>query len=167
MSKYEPNKGRYEARADRGPQVTTLRDLEKYREGQVVELPPFGPGQPFVARLQRPSMLMLAKENSFPNGLLTAATRIFYKGGSPTEEELESQDTLPMLCEVLECIVKASLIEPSYEDIKKIGLRLTDDQMMYIFNYSQQGVEALKPFRSIGNGAEGVQSGEPVQAPAF
>ena len=42
---------------------------------------------------------------------------------------------------------KASLEEPSFDDIKEAGLELTDEQMMAIFSYSQEGVKALESFR--------------------
>lgn len=162
---YRPPQMQQEEVAD-ALRVTTVRDLEKYRKGNIVELPPFGEGQPFVARLQRPSMLMLAKSNEIPNALLTKATRLFYKGGDISERELADPETLPMMFDVMECIVKASLIEPSYDDIKKVGMALTDDQMMFIFNYSQQGVNALSPFRGERPGDRVMLDGEPIQAEA-
>ena len=48
---------------------------------------------------------------------------------------------------VLKEICRASLIEPTYEEFEDAGIRLTDDQMMAIFSYSQKGVKALESFR--------------------
>ena len=39
------------------------------------------------------------------------------------------------------------MIEPSLQQIKDSGVELTDEQYMAIFNYTQKGIEALKPFR--------------------
>ena len=34
-----------------------------------------------------------------------------------------------------------------YDDLKEAGVKLTDEQMMFVFNYTQNGVEALESFR--------------------
>lgn len=127
--------------------VTTIQDLEKYREGNIVELPPFGDGQPFVAKLKRPSMLKLVKEGKIPNKLLAEANRLFYKGGNVNEVQLEDISLLANTLDIMRPIVSAALIEPTLEDIEKAGMELSDDQMMYIFNYTQQGVDSLRSFR--------------------
>lgn len=125
--------------------VTSFEDLKSYSRGQIVELPPFADGQPFVARMRRPSLMVLVKSGQIPNTLLTAANELFSGGASSFDA-----DKLDMLSDILgicEVIAKASLIEPTYEQIKEAGLDLSDDQMMAIFSYSQNGVEALKSFR--------------------
>lgn len=125
--------------------VTSFEDLKSYSKGQIVELPPFADGQPFVARMRRPSLMVLVKSGQIPNTLLTAANELFSGGASSFDA-----DKLDMLSDILgicEVIAKASLIEPTYEQIKEAGLDLSDDQMMAIFSYSQNGVEALKSFR--------------------
>ena len=38
-------------------------------------------------------------------------------------------------------------MEPSLAEIESVGLELTDDQMMALFNYSQVGTKALESFR--------------------
>ena len=40
-------------------QPTSIQDLISYSQGQIVKLPDFSEGQPFYARLRRPSMLSL------------------------------------------------------------------------------------------------------------
>ena len=61
--------------------VTSIEELIKYsKEGEIVELPPFSEGKPFVARLQRPSMMELAKSGKIPNKLLTSASKLFVNG---------------------------------------------------------------------------------------
>lgn len=125
--------------------VTSINDLVRYSEGSIVELPSFGEGQRFVAKLKRPSMLMLAKTGKIPNELLYSATSLF----SGNSKELN--DNVHMLEEVYDIsriICEASLIEPTLAEIESAGLSLTDEQIMAIFNYAQQGVKALKDFRT-------------------
>lgn len=138
--------------AKNNTQITSLQNLKTYTKGQIVELPPFAEGMPFVARLKRPSMLALVKSGKIPNELLKTANDLFMgrsnksSGGSNTNELKEMFTIFDALCE-------ASFVEPTWEEIKESGMELTDDQYTFIFNYSQQGVKALKPFRSQSTGS--------------
>lgn len=125
--------------------VTSVSDLQKYAVGNVVRFPDFGEGQPFVARVRRPSMLVLAKQGKIPNSLLTAAGELFAKGGSGLDADNENM--LGQMYDIMSIVCEAALIEPTMADIKSVGLELSDDQMMAIFNYTQAGVKALESFR--------------------
>lgn len=125
--------------------ITSLADLKKYSKGVVVEFPPFGEGQPFVARIKRPSLMKLAVEGKIPNELLTKANELFASDGSginPRESNM-----MQNIKAVIDIIAEASFIEPTYSEIKE-NVELTDDQMMFLFNYTQQGVKALSDFRT-------------------
>lgn len=126
--------------------LTTLNDLEKYSKGQLVELPPFAEGQPFVARIKRPSMLQMIANGTIPNILLIKAQSLFLEqteGFDPDDENMMKE-----MLQILEIVAKESLLEPKYEQIKECGLQLTDDQLMFLYNYSQQGIKILEPFRT-------------------
>lgn len=125
--------------------ATSVADLVKYREGELVELPPFGENQPFFARLRRPSMLVLAKSGKIPNELLISANSLFEKG-SGSFDSLDEQ-MLTKMFDVMEVICEASFVEPTYNDIKQAGIELTDDQYLFVFGYSQNGVRQLDSFR--------------------
>lgn len=125
--------------------ATSVTDLVKYREGELVELPPFGENQPFFARLRRPSMLVLAKSGKIPNELLISANSLFEKG-SGSFDSLDEQ-MLTKMFDVMEVICEASFVEPTYNDIKQAGIELTDDQYLFVFGYSQNGVRQLDSFR--------------------
>lgn len=126
--------------------VTSIADLKSYAQGQIVELPPFAEGMPFVARLRRPSMLFLAKTGQIPNTLLTKAGQLFNGGGA----SLDSDDTnmLSDVYDIAMVVIKASLVSPTIDEIHDAGLELSDDQIMAIFNYTQGGIKALEQFRS-------------------
>ena len=51
---------------------------------------------------------------------------------------------------VMETILEAAFVEPTYQEIKDAGVQLSDDQMIFVFNYTQQGVRALDQFRPNG-----------------
>lgn len=126
--------------------VTSIEDLKNYANGTIVEMPPFAEGQSLIARLKRPSILGMAKQGKIPNTLLVKANELFLQNGAGLDAEEE--DTMKQLYDVLDLIAKETLVEPTYEDIKSVGLELTDEQMMFLFNYSQQGVKALESFRT-------------------
>lgn len=125
--------------------VTSIEVLKKYRDGEVVQLPSFAEGQPFIARLRRPSMLALAKNKMIPNELLTSANSLFEKGGNSFNAL--DEEMLTKMFDVMEVICEASFVEPSYREIKEAGIELTDEQYMFVFGYSQNGVRQLNSFR--------------------
>ena len=125
--------------------ITSLADLQSYAKGTVVRFPDFAEGQPFVARVRRPSMLVLAKQGKIPNSLLAAAGELFSKGGEGMDSDNENM--LSNIYDICKIICSASLVEPTMDDIENAGIELSDDQFMAIFNYTQNGVKALESFR--------------------
>ena len=130
---------------DQAMHVTTISDLQLYAQGIVVRFPDFGDGQPFVARVRRPSMLVLAKSGKIPNTLLTAAGQLFSKGGEAMDSDNENM--LKDMYDIMDIIATSALIQPSMDEIRGVGLELSDEQLMAIFNYTQTGVKALESFR--------------------
>lgn len=126
-------------------QVTSIFDLQTYAQGTLVRFPDFAEGQPFVARVRRPSMLVLAKQGRIPNTLLMSANELFSKGGAGMDGDNENM--LADIYSICEIICEAALKEPTYQQIKDAGLELSDDQLMAIFNYTQTGAKALESFR--------------------
>lgn len=125
--------------------ITSASDLQSYAAGVAVRFPDFAEGQPFVARVRRPSMLVLAKSGKIPNTLLNAAGELFAKGGGGLDSDNDKM--LSDMYDIMHIICEASLIQPTMAEIEGVGLQLSDDQMMAIFNYSQAGVKALESFR--------------------
>lgn len=125
--------------------VTSVTDLQSYASGTVVRLPDFGDGQPFVARMRRPSMLVLAKSGKIPNTLLNAASELFAKGGSGLDTD--NDNMLGDMYDICHIICESALIAPTMAEIEGAGMELSDDQLMAIFNYTQTGVRALESFR--------------------
>ena len=133
------------ARTTKTEQVTSLEQLKQYANGNIVRLPDFAEGQSFVAKLERPSILGMAKQGKIPNSLLVKTNELFVQSGSlDTEENSMMQE----IYDVIDLIASETFVEPTYDEIKSTGIELTDEQMMFIFNYSQQGVKALESFRT-------------------
>lgn len=125
--------------------ITSIADLQRYSGGTIVRFPDFAEGQPFVARVRRPSMLVLAKSGKIPNSLLTTASELFAKGGSALDTD--DKNMLANFYDTCRIICDASLIQPTLAEIEGAGMYLSDDQIMAIFNYTQTGVKALESFR--------------------
>ena len=142
--------------------ITSINDLMKYAEGTEVELPGFVEGEPFIAKLRRPSMLALAKEGKIPNTLLSVAGKLFNTG----TKEVQNSEDVKAMSDIFIAIAKASLVSPSWDELQKIGLSLTDGQLFYIYNYSQTGVDALRRFRSKQDIVVDDKSGQQASRPA-
>lgn len=124
-------------------QPTSIQDLISYSQGQIVKLPDFSEGQPFYARLRRPSMLSLMSNGKIPNSLVITANRLFNGKGMDDRNENSMSEVL----QLLEVICESAFVEPSYKELKEAGVHLTDQQYMAVFNYTQEGIKALEPFR--------------------
>lgn len=126
--------------------VTSFEQLQSYAQGCIIELPPFAKDMPFVAKLTRPSMIQMIRDGKFSNELLVSANKLFV---TPTSinESVASPEKMNEFYDVLFAIVAEALVEPTMQDIENAGLKLTDQQIMFIFNYVQSGVDSLKSFR--------------------
>lgn len=125
-------------------QITSFEDLKRYKEGNVVELPPFGDGQPFVARMKRPSLMEMVGDGTIGNPLLHVANELFFGESKQKRGDSFMKDSY----EVFKLVARESFIEPTYAQIEESGVKLTDEQLMFVFNYSQHGIEALEFFRT-------------------
>ena len=125
--------------------VTSLHELQDVARGQLVRLPDFAEGFPFVARLKRPSMLALAKMGKIPNSLVESANSLFQKGNAGVD--VDNPKMLQEMYDVMEIICESALVQPTLQEIKASGVELTDEQMMAIFSYTQVGVKSLENFR--------------------
>lgn len=134
--------------------VTKISELKKYADGVEVELPGWEDGVPFIAKLRRPSMLTLASEGQIPNSLMSAAAKLFGEGGAKMDFQERAGLFLMM--------ARASLVSPTWDELEEAGLSLTDSQLVYIYNYSQTGVDALRRFREGRKASNSANPGETV-----
>ena len=125
--------------------VTSIDQLKTMSGGEIVKLPPFIQGQDFYAKLRRPSMLKLVQSGQIPNSLLRTANMLFSGG---VNEELDRDDEfMKDLFDLIDVLAGAVFVEPSWSELKQAEIELTDEQYMFIFNYTQEGVKQLEPFR--------------------
>lgn len=125
------------------PNISTIQELQKLSQGEVVQLPPFVEGTTFVVRIKRPSMMNLVKTGKIPNSLVKSASKLF--NGKGVDDR--SDKAMSQAFEVFETLCEAALVQPTYKELKEANIELTDEQYMAIFNYTQRGIKALEPFR--------------------
>ena len=76
----------------------------------------------------------------------------------------KKQDTmLADVFEVMDVICDACFVEPTYNQLKEIGIELTDEQYMAVFNYTQRGIKALEPFRTEHKNSESPRASKEIQ----
>ena len=130
-------------------QITSLEQLQAIKQTEIVELPSFEDGTPFVVEIKKPNMMQLLTSGKIPNTLLSVATEMFNgKTGQIMGKASEDIKTLKELVGMMEVLAEASLVKPSYKDIKKANVELTENQLMAILMYSQGGVKSLENFRN-------------------
>lgn len=132
--------------------VTSIEDLREYNKGSIVTLPPFSGTQPFVARIRRPSLLKLVRNQVIPNKLMDAALELFYPDENENKEKnmskQEKLDEMEKSEEILRIVAKESLVSPTYDEIIECGMDLTYPQLVEIYNFTQTGINDLYPFRT-------------------
>lgn len=142
--------------------VTSINTLKGYMKGTLVQLPSFGEGQEFWARLKRPSMLAMIKDGEIPNSLLDAANNLFAEG----TQSLDGSGDTKQLFDVMDKLCEATFVEPTYQDIKAANIQLTDEQLIFVFSYTQNGVKALESFREEQKNTELAANEQVVSLPA-
>lgn len=125
--------------------ATPISKLKEQTRGELVSLPGFVEGEPFVARLRRPSLLVLIKRGKIPNTLLSQAQQLFDSGISDAGDN--SSEDFSKLIDVIEIICQSAMVEPTYDELAQNDISLTDEQMLSIFGYTQRGIKAVESFR--------------------
>ena len=130
-------------------QITSLEQLQSIKQSEIIELPPFEDGTPLNVEVKKPNMMQLITSGKIPNTLISVAMEMFNgKTGQKMEKAADNISDLKDLVGMMNIIAEASLVKPSYKDIKKANVQLTENQLMAILMYSQGGVKSLENFRN-------------------
>lgn len=121
---------------------TTIEELKQINKSEVIELPGFlsAEGKNFYPKVKRVSLLGLATAGLIPNELLGAVSSLYMNG---VQGQRDIRDT----ARAFQLIAQLSLVSPSYEEIEKAGLELTDEQLLHIYLYATGGVRSYAVFR--------------------
>lgn len=125
--------------------ATSLQELAQYAKGRLVRLPDTAEGMPLFVRMKRPSLLDLISQGKIPNPLAGTANSLFMDGSKGLNKADAKQ--MKELTDILHIFCETSFVEPTYSEMKEVGFELTDEQLMFVFNYIQAGTKALEKFR--------------------
>lgn len=128
--------------------VTSLDVLKNVRKTEVIELPNFEDGTKLIVEVKKPNMMQLIASGKIPNTLLNSAMDMFNgKAGEKMTKASKNSTDLSDLVGMMNVIAEASLVRPTYKEIKSLGVDLTDNQLMGLLMYSQGGLKSLENFR--------------------
>lgn len=140
--------------------ITSLEELEKIDICDEIELPSFKEGgEPFCVKAKKPNMMQLITTGKIPNSLLSIAMDLFNgKTGELASKSTKNDKALKEMMSMMNVLAEVCLVEPSVKDIENVNkkrkennlepLVLTEEQLLCILTYSQNGVKALESFRS-------------------
>ena len=137
-------------------QVTSLEQLQAIKQTEIIELPSFEDGTKLNVEVKKPNMMQLIAAGKIPNTLLNIAMEMFNgKAGEKMQKAADNAGDLKDLVGMMNVIAEASLVNPTYKQIKELGIDLTDNQLMGLLMYSQGGLKALENFRNQQTSIEG------------
>ena len=137
-------------------QITSLEQLQSIKQTEIIELPAFEDGTKLNVEVKKPNMMQLIAAGKIPNTLLSSAMEMFNgKAGEKMQKAADNVGDLKDLVGMMNVIAEASLVNPTYKQIKGLGIDLTDNQLMGLLMYSQGGLKALENFRNQQTSIEG------------
>ena len=144
--------------------VTSFSDM-KAQVAPVIPIPGWD-DTPVNVRLRKVSLMNLVSRGLLPNELLGIANKVA-KGTGYNPVKDGDEDDFKNFTNLLNEIAKASLVEPTYDQIVEEVGDLTDNQLSAIYLYCTAGLKALEFFRKRLESPEEVgDSSEDVLLPA-
>lgn len=130
--------------------ITNVNEIKEYFEGEIVELAPFENGKPFVARVRVPSLVEIYRLGKIPNTLIVEVRKYF----DALEKDENNNVTINFadkrarnLMNLALKMADVVLIEPSMKELRGAKIRLSDMQLLSIYNYVDKKVSEMIPFR--------------------
>lgn len=118
-----------------------IQELKEKAKSQIVKLPGFSGEKDCIhVEMKRVSLLSLATAGGVPNELLGAVNSLYMHG-------IKAQTSIEETAKVFKIIAKAALANPTYAELEKEGIELTDEQLLHIYLYAISGVRAFTNFR--------------------
>ena len=100
-------------------QITSLEQLQSIKQTEIIELPAFEDGTKLNVEVKKPNMMQLIAAGKIPNTLLSSAMEMFNgKAGEKMQKAADNVGDLKDLVGMMNVIAEASLIKPTYKEIK-------------------------------------------------
>ena len=130
---------------------TTLEELKKIAQGEVISVIGFVPGADFNVRVKKlvlENFIVDGANGNIPNKLLDRADEIFESAerNARGEKKLTKKE-LKEVQELEDHILRAIMVKPTFDEVKESGLELSVLQRQSILNYGFSNVDSLETFR--------------------
>jgi hypothetical protein len=130
------------------PSEERITGLEQMKEQavKVIEIPGWEPGQTIWVRARRISLLTMVATGQIPNELLAIASK--HLKGELAEIGSLGPDEMAKNAALMHEVAKATLVEPTYNEIVEQVAPLTPMQIQVLWVYALAGMATVRPFRS-------------------
>lgn len=124
--------------------VTSLDEIRKQAEPEIIEIPGFRPGTTISVAVQAVDLTPYILETGISNPLMAIIQKKAQEGKSREEiaKEIEKKASegidINKLLPAVDALVEEALVEPTYKEITAIH-KLTLDQKLAIFDYVTGG----------------------------
>lgn len=114
------------------------------------------PEDSFPCVLKKIDLLAWLINGKVPNELSAAVEDLFNlsKAKKKTVEEYNDIDQIREGYKLNEWIARESMVEPKFDDLKDAGIYLSQQQLLDIYIFQMNGVNALKQFRDLNKNAQ-------------
>ena len=104
-------------------QITSLEQLQSIKQTEIIELPAFEDGTKLNVEVKKPNMMQLIAAGKIPNTLLSSAMELFNgRAGEKMQKAADNAGDLKDLVGLMNVIAEASLVNPTYKQIKGLGI---------------------------------------------
>ena len=115
----------------------------------VIEIPGFDPNETFEIKVRKLSLVGLMSSGKIPNSLMKVVKDAFAGIKSSADGEADESAIMDKAGEIgklLNIVCKEAMLEPAFDDVKDV---MNDAQMLAVFQFTQGGVEEVKPFPAV------------------
>lgn len=128
---------------------------EQFRQKSVsvIQIPGFDPGETFEIRVKKLSIVGLISSGKIPNSLMKVVKDAFsgIKSSQDSDENSEHDESAVIdkageIGKLLDIVCKEAMLEPRFDEIRDV---MNDAQKLAVFQFTQGGVEEVKPFPAV------------------
>ena len=121
----------------------------KNKAVSIIPIPGFDAGEVFEIKVRKLSIVGLMSSGKIPNSLMKVVKDAFegIKSSNGAEDsESAVMDKAGEIGKLLDIVCKEAMLEPAFDEIKDV---MNDSQKLAVFQFTQGGVEEVKPFPGV------------------